>query len=160
MLARDLLHVASSPLRLLGDAQGLGLNAHDPDTALEQPLIEVLCSSLEGEITRTQHGRPVEAKDIARFDLGHQEGQTELIACSEQVGFVVKVGRDEVRLLRGEVGEQFEEGLGHFQWGVEGRGHGLFGDGHIGAGLRDGVGGGQETRLLDRDGSLGSGSCA
>lgn len=160
MLARNLLHMTPSPLRLLRDAQRLRLETHHPDPALKQPLIKVLVAALERELTRTEHRRPVKPKDIARFYLGHEEWQTQLVTLGKQVGSVVEMGGNVVRLLRGEVRQHVEEGLRHFQWSVKGRGHGLFVERHIGAGFGDGVFGRQEVRLFDGGGGLGPGGGA
>lgn len=111
MLALDLAHMPLSPLRLLLHPQRLRINTNNPHPALKQPLIDIR-RPLERKVARTQHRRPVEAEDIARFHTPHEERQAEVVACSQEVGSCVQVRRDVVWFLGGEVRKFLEEGFG------------------------------------------------
>lgn len=111
MFALNLPHMPLSPLRLLLHPHWLRIHAHDPHPALKQPLINIRCS-LEREVARTEHRRPVEAEDVSRFHAPHKERQAEMVACGQEVGSCVEVRGYVVWFLGGKVGEFLEEGFG------------------------------------------------
>lgn len=118
MFALDVLHMPLAPLRLLLDAQRLRLGAENAQTTLVHALVDV-GRALERVVARAQDGGAVEAEDVARFYVGHEEGQSEVVAFREEVWPVVQVGGDVVRALRVEVWQLRGEGGGDFEGGLE-----------------------------------------
>jgi hypothetical protein len=90
-------------------------------------------SALHCEIARSKGGSTVEAQDIARLNIGHEERQPDVITFRQEVWFCVELSNHVVRLLAGEVRELRHEGFRHLERGGEVGRDGLFLNGEVGA---------------------------
>lgn len=109
------------PLLLLRLHHGPGLEAHDAEAELEQPLVQVIGfagalrvvrlgvahAGLERVLSRADDAGPVEAQDVPWKDVFHVEGEADQVAFREQVGESVDVCGDVVGFL----GMEFREEL-------------------------------------------------
>lgn len=98
VFALDMLDVSPPPLSLLLDAQRLALYAHNPRSAGEQSLVEIIhllslvrgslygLWGLERIVSRSNVCGAVETQDIAGPDVGHLEREAEGIAAGEEIG--------------------------------------------------------------------------
>lgn len=114
LLTLNRSHMPLPPLRLLLVPHWLRINPHNSRTTLKHPLINIRLS-LERKVSRANHTRPVQPDHITRLHIGHQKRQTEVIARRHEVGLCMDVRGDIMRSLRGEVGEELEEGACDFQ---------------------------------------------
>lgn len=124
-LTLNMLDMPLPPLRLLNNPHRLTITAHNPHTALKQPLVDIR-RPLERELARTQRTHAIEPQNIAGLHIGHPERQPHLVASGHEVRLCVQVGGYEVLSLRIEVGQLFDQGLGYPKRAREDRGEGLF----------------------------------
>jgi len=115
MLTLHRLNLPIPPLRLLFDPQRLRLHPYDPSPTLENPFIQIR-RSFERIVATSQTRCAVQSEHIAGHDAGHMEGETHDVACGDEVGFGVNMGRDEVRGLGFEEGKELFDGVGENGW--------------------------------------------
>lgn len=130
MFAVDDAPVPVPALLLLRVHHGTGLEAHDAEAQLKQPLVQVVGLSgalgvvglrvaharLERVVSGADDARPVQAQDIPREDALHVEGEADEVALGQEVGEAVDVCGDVVWFLAVQFGEKLLQGLGEDEW--------------------------------------------